>query len=178
MIDLKVTTKEYKKLLEIQGESNVNALPKISKVTVNVGVGPYRGKQDMIDFIKKSLTNVTGQKPIETHARKSIAGFKVRENDLVGFKVTLRNRLMFDFLNRLINISLPRIRDFKGINPKSIDATGNISIGFKDMIPFVELGHDAIDKPFGMEVVISVKNSNKEKSVTYLSSIGFPMQTG
>lgn len=158
------------------GIKNTLALPKIEKVTLSAGVGRHRAVKDMIEYIEKNLNEISGQKSIQTNAKKSIASFKVREGDLVGLKVTLRGTLMYDFLNRLINITLPRIRDFRGLNPSQFDKFGNLTIGFRDQTAFVEASQDSLEKPFGLAVTISIKNSDVEKSIALLKNIGFPIR--
>lgn len=167
------SVKDLQQKLEV---SNVWALPRITKVSVNVGLGQNRANKDMVSYIQDTLTTITGQKVVPTKAKKAIAGFKIREGDVVGMRVTLRGGRMNDFLNRLINISLPRIRDFKGIDKKLFDKQGNLTIGLRDQIPFAELGHDAMEKQFGMTITITIKNSNPEKSFTLLQTLGFPMR--
>src|SRR5665213_1229122 len=114
--------------------ANVNALPKITKVNVTVGLGQNKTNKEMVSYITESLTAITGQKPVQTLAKKAIAGFKLREGDLVGLRVTLRGQRMSDFLNRLINITLPRIREFRGIDETQFDKQGNVTLGFKDQV--------------------------------------------
>lgn len=155
---------------------NVMALPRLKLVSINVGLGPHRTNKDMIAYIAASLAKITGQKPAATRAKKAISTFKLRAGDEVGLRVTLRGTKMYDFLDRLINISLPRIRDFKGINPKSFDKNGNLTMGFKDQVAFVELGHEGLDRPFGVEVTISITKSNPERSTELLKQLGFPMK--
>lgn len=165
-----------KALTETLGIKNVNALPKLKSVSLNVGLGQNRLNKDMVAYIVASIGKISGQKPVITKAKKAIAGFKLRTGDEVGVRVTLRNNKMYDFINRLINVSLPRIRDFKGINPKSFDQSGNLTMGFKDQVAFVELGHDGLDKPFGVEVTFTIKNSNPTASAQFLKELGFPMK--
>lgn len=167
-----------KQLLESTGEKNVNALPKIVKVSVNVGLGLNRQNKDMVEYIEKSLQSITGQKPVKTAAKKAVAGFKIREGEIVGMRVTLRGNRMNDFINRLLNITLPRIRDFRGLDPKQLDKQGSLTIGFKDQVPFAELGHDIMDKPFGLSITLTIANSNPEKSTHLLQSLGFPLKNG
>ena len=159
------------------GVKNVMALPKITKVSVNVGLGQNRLNKDMVEYIEKSLTSISGQHIVKTYAKKAIAGFKIRTGDLVGLRVTLRGNRMNDFLNRLLNITLPRIRDFRGIDSSAYDKQGNLTIGFKDQVPFAEMGHDVMDKPFGMTMTITIKNSNPEKTTKLLKALGFPLKT-
>lgn len=165
-----------KELMETLGLKNVMSLPKIHSVSINIGLGKNKGNKDMIKYIFDSLAQITGQRPIITKAKKAIAGFKLRTGDEIGMKVTLRGPKMTDFINRLINISLPRIRDFKGIDINSFDKNGCLTIGLKDQIAFVELGHDGIDKPFGLAITISVRNSNPEKSAVLMKQLGFPIK--
>lgn len=158
------------------GVKNVMALPKLSKVSLNVGLGVNKTNKEMISYIEESLAALAGQKPVQTHARKAIAGFKLRTGDLVGMRVTLRGPKMTDFLNRLINVTLPRIREFRGIEAGQFDAQGNLTIGFKDQVSFPELGNDVMDKPFGLSVTITIKNSNPAASMTVLKALGFPFK--
>ena len=164
-------------LKKATGIKNSMALPKINKVSVNVGLGQSRLDKDMVEYIDQSLALITGQKAVPTRAKKAIAGFKIRENDVIGYRVTLRNDKMNDFIDRLLNISLPRIREFKGINPKQFDKQGNLTIGLRDQISFAELGNDDIDKSFGMTITLTIKNSDPQKSLALLKTLGFPMKT-
>lgn len=166
---------EKAKLQSELGVKNVSALPRITKVSVNVGLGQNRLNKDMVKYIQEALTMITGQKAVETKAKKAIAGFKIRQGDVVGLRVTLRGKKMNDFINRLINITLPRIRDFKGINQTRFDRQGNLTIGLRDQIPFAEVGHDAIDKQFGLTITMTIANSDPAKSYSFLKILGFPM---
>ena len=159
------------------GVKNVMALPKLKAVSINVGLGANRQNKDMVAYIAGSLAKVTGQKAVPTVAKKAISSFKLRSGEQVGLRVTLRGDKMYDFVNRLLNVSLPRIRDFRGIDAKSFDKQGNLTIGFKDQVAFVELGHDGLDKPFGVEITFTIKNSNPQHSEALLKSLGFPMKT-
>ena len=178
---MKISLKESypkitKKLSESIDVSNVNALPHITKVSINAGIGPYRAQKDMVKYIEETLNKISGQKPAVTNAKKAISGFKIRTGEHVGFKVTLRGQRMWDFFDRLINIWLPRIRDFKGLDPKHIDKNGNISLGFRDLVPFAELGHQAIDRSFGLEVTIVVTKSDQTKTIKLMELLGFPIK--
>jgi large subunit ribosomal protein L5 len=166
-------TEQLKKEL---GVKNVMALPKITKVSINIGLSQNRQNKEMVEYIEKSLIAISGQKSVKTHAKKAIAGFKLRTGDLVGMRVTLRGTRMNDFLTRLLNITMPRIRDFRGFDPHQLDRQGNLTIGFKDQVPFAEMGHDVLDKPFGLTVTITIKNSDPAKTVTMLKTLGFPFK--
>lgn len=166
-------TKDLLATLEVK---NVNALPKLQKITINVGTGRLRSSKDMLTYVEGALKQITGQKPAITKSRKSIAGFKLRAGEEVGLKVTLRNTRMYDFLDRLINIALPRIREFRGFEPKNFDAQGNLTLGFADTVPFAELGHSSIDKPFGLSITLTISQSSREKSFKLLQSLGLPVK--
>jgi len=155
---------------------NVNALPKLEKITLNVGTGRMRGNKDMLTYVEGALRQITGQKPAVTKSRKSIAGFKLREGEEVGLKTTLRGTKMYDFLDRLINIALPRIREFRGFDVKNFDPQGNLTIGLPDTTPFAELGHSALDKPFGLSITLTIKNSNRDKSFKLMRALGLPVK--
>lgn len=164
-------------IMTATGATNVMAIPRVTKVSVNVGLGMHRQSKDMVKYIADSLDLITGQKAVPTTAKKAIAGFKIREGDVVGYRVTLRGSKMYDFINRLLNIVLPRIREFKGIEAKKIDKQGSLTIGLRDQIPFPEMGNDAIDKQFGMTITLTVKNSDIQKSLELFKTLGFPMKT-
>jgi len=177
MIDIKENnSKNFAELQKALNIKNRSALPKITKVTLNSSLGPLRHNKDAVEFVRASLQVIAGQKPAIRRAKKAIAGFKLRTGEEIGLVVTLRGQRMYDFLNRLINITLPRIRDFKGINVKAFDHQGNLSIGFKDHIPFAELGHQAIDKQFGLSVTLTIINSNPVHSAKLLQLLGFPLK--
>jgi large subunit ribosomal protein L5 len=171
----KIYQEKIKELKEMFGLKSELALPKIDKVTISAGIGRHRTSKDMVEYIEHNLSQIAGQKPVKTNAKKSIASFKVREGDLVGMKITLRGNQMNDFLNRLINITLPRIRDFRGLTANQFDKFGNLTIGFRDQTAFVEASQDSLEKPFGLAITVSIKNSNIEKSIAMLKAIGFPM---
>jgi len=178
LIDIKSNwEKGSKELMKELGITNVMALPKLKSVSINVGLSNNRQNKDMVSYIAASLAKVTGQTAAATVAKKAISSFKLRAGEQVGLRVTLRGDKMYDFINRLLNVSLPRIRDFRGINPKSFDAQGNFTMGFKDQVAFVELGHEGLDKPFGVEITLSIKNSNPAHSEALLKALGFPMKT-
>lgn len=155
--------------------SNVWQLPRIRKVSLNVGVGGVRTNADRIKLITEALAKITGQLPSRTVAKKSIAGFKVREGDFVGLRVTLRGKKMTDFIDRLIAVNLPRYREFTGLKSSQFDRQGNLTIGFKDQTIFYELTGEYFENPFGLSVTISISNSNPEKSLALLQHLGFPV---
>jgi len=166
---------ELKKELAI---ANLWELPRIQKVSLNVGIGSIRGNTDRVEAITKALSKIAGQAPAKTASKKSIAGFKVREGDIVGLRVTLRGRKMADFIDRLIAINLPRQRDFSGLTPDQFDKQGNLTLGFKDHAIFYELTGDYFETPFGLSVTISISHSNPQKSLTLLQQLGFPINKG
>lgn len=168
--------KQKAELLGVLEVKNPNALPKLEKISVNVGTGRLRGNKDMLAFVEAALKQITGQKPAVTKARKSIAGFKLREGEEVGLRVTLRGTKMHDFLGRLLNITLPRIREFRGFAITNFDAQGNLNIGLGDTTPFAELGHSALDKSFGLSITLVFKNSTREKSFKLLQTLGLPVK--
>lgn len=158
------------------GFTNVNQVPKIIKAVINIGVGRYAKEQAFVDNAEKSLIKITGQRPVRTKAKKSISAFKIREGMIVGLKVTLRHDRMFDFLEKLINVSFPRIRDFRGISDKMIDRTGNLTIGIKEHIAFPEIRADEIDNVHGLEICISTTARNKEEGLELFRQLGFPFK--
>ena len=160
------------------GEKNILALPRLTKIVINVGIGSMYTKQQIKDFsnIEKSLANISGQKPVTILAKKSVSNFKLREGTPNGIKVTLRGERMYDFLNKLINIVLPRVRDFRGVSVHGFDSQGNYSMGLKESMMFPEIKIDDEYKPFGLEITIGIKNSDPKKSELLLRSFGFPFK--
>ena len=156
---------EYKSVMQI---------PKIDKVVVNVGCGEARDNAKVLDAVVRDLTTITGQKAIITNAKKSVANFKVREGMPVGAKVTLRGEKMWEFLDRLFNVALPRVRDFRGINPNSFDGRGNYALGIKEQLIFPEIEYDKIDKIRGMDVVLCTTANTDEEARELLTLIGAP----
>lgn len=155
---------------------NVNEVPKISKVMVSVGLG--RGKDDkkLFENATNTLKKITGQHPVQTIARKSIASFKLREGQPVGLKVTLRGNIMYEFIDRLINIVLPRVRDFHGVSPKSFDKSANYSIGLIDQTVFPELAFDEVAIPHGIQITIVTNTDNVDHSRVMLEKFGMPFR--
>ena len=165
-----------KQLMEELKYGNVMEVPKIEKITVNMGVGEAAADKKVLDHAVADLTKITGQKPIITLARKSVAGFKIREGWPIGCKVTLRSDRMYEFLDRLISISIPRIRDFRGLNPKSFDGRGNYSMGVREQIMFPEIDYDKIDALRGMDITITTTATNDEHGLALLKAFSFPFK--
>lgn len=161
-------------LLKDLSLDNTMAVPRIEKIVVNAGVGKTLKDGKMLDAIIEDLKRITGQTPVKTIAKKSIAGFKIRENQVVGLVVTLRGQRMYDFLQKLVNIALPRVRDFKGVNPNSFDGHGNYSIGLREQIVFPETTREHIEYTFGFEVNIQTSTEDDKQARALLKSLGFP----
>ena len=153
---------------------NVMQVPRIEKVVVNIGLGEALDNPKALDAAVADLTTVTGQKPVTTKARKSIANFKLREGRLIGTKVTLRGERMWSFLDRLLNIALPRVRDFRGVSANAFDGRGNYTLGIKDQLVFPEIEYDKIDKLRGMEITIVTSARTDEQARTLLQMLGMP----
>lgn len=164
------------KLKEEFGYDNVMQVPKITKITLNMGVGEALGDKKLLDSAVADMETIAGQKVVVTKARKSVAGFKVREGWPIGCKVTLRRDRMWEFLDRLVDISLPRVRDFRGINPKSFDGRGNYSMGVKEQIIFPEIEYDKVDKVRGMDVTITTTAKTNEEGRALLKALQFPFR--
>ena len=165
-----------KQLTEQFGYKTVMEVPKITKITLNMGVGEALTDKKVLENAVADMEKISGQKVVITKARKSIAGFKLREGWPVGCKVTLRAERMYDFLDRLITISIPRIRDFRGLNPKSFDGQGNYSMGIKEQIIFPEIEYDKIDAIRGMDITITTTAKNADESRALLSAFKFPFR--
>lgn len=157
------------------GLKNPMAVPRILKAVINVGVGRIKDEK-MLEEIVRMLALITGQKPSSRPAKKAVSAFKTRTGQLVGYKITLRGKRMFDFLGRLINVALPRERDFRGIDPNSIDAKGNLTIGVKEHIVFPELVGEDYKFLFGLEVTVVTNARNKERGIELLRMMGFPIK--
>ena len=158
------------------GLKNIFEVPKITKIVVNMGVGEAASDSKKIESATTDLTTITGQKPMITKAKKSIAGFKLRKGVNIGCKVTLRKDMMYEFLDRLIYIALPRVRDFKGLSKKSFDKSGNYSIGIKEQIIFPEINYDKIDKVRGMDVSIVTSTNDKNHALELLKGFNLPFR--
>ncbi|SIS91892.1 LSU ribosomal protein L5P [Kroppenstedtia eburnea] len=151
-------------------------VPKIEKVVINMGVGEAVQNAKMLDGAVEDLAQISGQKPVVTRAKKSIAGFKLREGMPIGAKVTLRGERMYDFLDKLINVALPRVRDFRGISPKAFDGRGNYTLGLKEQLVFPEIEYDKVDKVRGMDVVIVTTANTDEEARELLTQMGMPFR--
>lgn len=155
---------------------NVMAVPRLTKITLNMGVGEALGDKKQLENAVADMTAIAGQKPVVTLARKSIAGFKVREGWPIGCKVTLRGERMWEFLDRLVDISIPRIRDFRGLNPKSFDGRGNYSMGVKEQIIFPEIEYDKVDKLRGMDITFTTTAQSNDEGRALLAALNFPFR--
>lgn len=164
-------------LREEFGYANVMQVPRLQKVTLNMGVGDAVGDRKIMDNAVTDMTAIAGQKPIVTNARKSEAGFKIREGWPIGCKVTLRRGRMFEFIERLISITIPRMRDFRGLNPRSFDGRGNFSMGLTEQIVFPEIDYDRIDKIRGLNIVITTSAPTNEEGLALLKAFNFPFRT-
>lgn len=163
-------------LMKEFGYTNLMEVPKIKKVTVNVGLGEALDNAKAIDFAVRDLEQITGQKPVLTKAKKSIAGFKLREGRIIGVKVTLRGEKMWSFLQRLIHLALPRTRDFQGISPSSFDGRGNYTLGLREQLIFPEISYDKIDKIRGLGVTITTTAQTDDEGRRLLALLGMPFQ--
>ncbi|MBE7446297.1 MAG: 50S ribosomal protein L5 [Planctomycetia bacterium] len=163
-------------LIEKFGYKNKLSVPKITKVVVNMGVGRATENKKLIEESTKHLTVVAGQKPLITKAKKAIAGFKLRKGQAIGCKVTLRGKRMYEFLDRLISIALPRIRDFRGLSTKSFDGRGNYTIGLTEQIVFPEINIEAVEFVQGMDVTLVITGNSNEQSCELLKLIGMPFK--
>ena len=162
------------KLKEELGLDNVMEVPRITKITLNMGVGEAAQDRKAIEGALADMAQITGQKPVVTKARKSVAGFKIREGWPIGVKVTLRAERMYEFLDRLITIALPRVRDFQGVNPKSFDGRGNYAMGLKEQIVFPEIDFDKVDEVWGMDIVIATTAKTDAEAKSLLKHFNMP----
>ena len=165
-----------KQLREQFGYKNDMQIPRITKVTLNMGVGEAVADRKVMEHAVADMTKIAGQKPIVVKARKSVAGFKVREGWPIGCKVTLRREQMYEFLDRLINIAIPRIRDFRGMNPKAFDGRGNYNMGVREQIIFPEIDYDKIDALRGMDITFTTTANTDEEGRALLAAFNFPFR--
>ena len=164
------------KLIERFGYKNVMEVPRITKITLNMGVGEAVGNKKILENAVADMTKIAGQKPITTNARVSVASFKIRDGWPIGCKVTLRRAQMFEFLDRLINISLPRVRDFRGVSGRSFDGRGNYNMGVKEQIIFPEIDFDAVDAMRGMDIAITTTAKTDAEAKALLEAFRFPFR--
>jgi len=178
MTDLKVVYEEEirPKLKEELGLDNIMEVPRITKVTLNMGVGEAIADRKQLDAALADMEQIAGQKPVMTKARRSIAGFKVREEYPIGCKVTLRKTRMYEFLDRLINIAIPRQRDFRGLSTRSFDGRGNFSMGITEQIVFPEIDYDKIDKIRGLDIAVTTTAKTDDQSRALLRAFNFPLR--
>ena len=158
------------------GLKNIMQVPRITRITLNMGVGEAVADKKILEHALKDMQQISGQKPIKTLAKKSVAGFKIRDGYPIGCKVTLRRERMYEFLDRLVTIAIPRIRDFRGLNPKSFDGQGNYSMGVTEQIIFPEINYDEIDAIRGMDITISTTARNAEEGRALLEAFNFPFK--
>lgn len=156
------------------GYKNVMEIPKVEKVIINMGVGEAVGNPKALDAAVGDLTTIAGQKPVVTRAKKSIAAFKIRQGMAIGTKVTLRGERMYHFLDKLLNVSLPRVRDFRGVSPRAFDGRGNYTLGVKEQLIFPEIEYDKVDKVRGMDIVIVTTAKTDEEARELLKLMGMP----
>lgn len=165
-----------KKLKKEFNYTSVMEVPKITKITLNMGLGEAVDDKKVINFALDDMSKIAGQKPVTTLSKKSIAGFKIRDNYPIGCKVTLRRQKMYEFLHRLISIAIPRIRDFRGFSAKSFDGRGNYSLGIKEQIVFPEIQYDKIDRIRGMDITITTTAKTDDEARALLRAFGFPLK--
>lgn len=163
-------------LMNAFGFKNEMQIPRVAKVILNIGVGEALDNPKALEAASGDLATITGQKPVQTKARKSIANFKLREGRIIGTKVTLRGERMWAFLDRLVNVALPRVRDFRGVSPNAFDGRGNYTLGVRDQLVFPEIEYDKIDKLRGMEVTIVTSAPNDEQARILLQMLGMPFR--
>lgn len=165
------------KLVEKFGYENIMQVPRVTKITLNMGVGEAVGNKKILENAVADMTLIAGQKPITTNARVSVASFKIRDGWPIGAKVTLRRAKMYEFLDRLINVSLPRVRDFRGVSPKSFDGRGNYNMGVKEQIIFPEIDFDNVDAMRGMDIAITTTAKTNDEAKALLDAFGFPFRS-
>lgn len=158
------------------GYASVMQVPRIEKITLNMGVGEAVGDRKVMDAAVNDMKLIAGQMPVVTKARKSVAGFKIRDGWPIGCMVTLRRQRMYEFLDRLISVAIPRIRDFRGMNPRSFDGRGNYSMGIREQIVFPEIDYDKVDKLRGLDIIITTNASNDDEGRALLSAFSFPFR--
>jgi large subunit ribosomal protein L5 len=169
-------TEVVPKLKEEFGYKNVHAIPTIESITLNIGLGTGMKDSKYVETAERTLRRISGQKPVSTKAKKSISGFKIREGSIIGMKVTLHGNRMWDFLEKLIKVSLPRVRDFRGLSPKAFDGRGNYSIGLKEHTAFPEINSDEIELIHGLQVTIATSANDDKAGKALLTHLGLPLK--
>jgi len=164
------------RMMERFGYRNVMETPHLDKVIINMGVGDAKDNSKLLDAAVNELAQISGQRPVVTRARKSVASFKIREGMPIGCKVTLRGERMYDFVDKLINIALPRVRDFRGVSPRSFDGRGNYALGIKEQLIFPEINYDDVEKVRGMDVIIVTTAKTDEEARQLLQELGMPFR--
>ena len=172
----KYNTEVVPQLLDILACKNGMQVPRLEKVTLNMGVGEAVVDRKAIDSAVADITLISGQKPLVCKARKSVAGFKIRDGYPIGCKVTLRKGRMYDFVERLVSVAIPRIRDFRGLNPRSFDGRGNFSMGLSEQIVFAEIDYDKIDKIRGLDICVTTSAKTNEEGLALLKALNFPFR--
>ncbi len=175
-LKIKYEEEVISKMKEKFGYENDLAVPRFEKAVVNVGIGKFNGEKEKVEEVKKDLQLITGQKPLMTKAKKAISGFKIRENMEIGIKTTLRGKRMWDFTDRLINIALPRTRDFQGISPKAVDKNGNLNIGVKEHTIFPEIFSEKVKNIFSFQITLVTSAKSKKEGLEFFKSLGFPIR--
>ncbi len=177
---MKLKEKYYKKLRpEMRGKfalKNDLLVPRLSKVVLNVGFGHHFKEKEFVADVERGLTKIAGQKPIFTKAKKSVSAFKIRTGLIIGAKVTLRGQRMYDFVDKLVNITFPRVRDFRGIDEKAVDRSGNLTVGFKEYTAFPEIKVEEVNQVYGLEVCLTTDTNNREQGLELFRLFGFPFK--
>lgn len=163
-------------LMDRFGYGNIMAVPRLAKITINMGLGEAVRDKKVLEFAEKELALISGQKPVITHARKSVAGFKIREGWPIGLKVTLRRERMYEFLDRFISVAAPRIRDFRGFSPRAFDGRGNYSLGVREQMIFPEIEYDRVDATRGMDIAFTTTAKTDEEAQSLLEGFNFPFR--
>lgn len=156
--------------------TNNMLVPRLEKVVLNVGFGHHVKEKEYIENVAAGLTKIAGQKPVFTLAKKSISAFKIREGLVIGARVTLRGQQMYDFVDKLVNITFPRVRDFRGISDKAVDRSGNLTVGFKEYLSFPEIRAEEVSNIFGLEICLATNAKNREKGLALFRALGFPFK--
>jgi large subunit ribosomal protein L5 len=164
------------KLKEDFSYKNIFLVPRVKKLVINVGFGARFKEKEFVSHVQQVLINISGQKPKMNSAKKSVSAFKIREGNIIGASVTLRGQRMYDFIEKLTNIVFPRVRDFRGLEEKNVDNTGNLTVGFKEHVAFAEIGAEDIEKIFGLEVSIHSTAKTKEEGLALFKELGFPFK--